>query len=84
MVTKLDGVVIANDVDKKRCYMLAHHLLKLNSPCFLVANSPAQGFPVIKLAQQQAETPVLNEGRKEKRNEMKRKEKNRIEWNRIE
>ena len=52
------GVVLANDVDKKRCYMLAHQLSKMNSPCFLVANSAAQGFPLIKLVPQSDATSL--------------------------
>ncbi|XP_065913229.1 RNA cytosine-C(5)-methyltransferase NSUN2-like isoform X2 [Dysidea avara] len=40
-----DGVVIANDADAKRCYMLVHQAKRLNSPCFMVTNHDASVFP---------------------------------------
>lgn len=39
------GVVIANDADAKRCYMLVHQAKRLNSPCFMVTNHDAAVFP---------------------------------------
>ena len=41
----LGGVVIANDVDAKRCYMLIHQAKRLNSPCFMVTNHDASVYP---------------------------------------
>ena len=40
------GVVIANDADNKRCYMLVHQAKRLNSPCFMVTNHDASVFPM--------------------------------------
>ena len=45
MITTADGVVIANDADAKRCYMLVHQAKRLNSPCFMVTNHDASVFP---------------------------------------
>jgi hypothetical protein len=35
----LIGVVIANDSDNARCYMLVHQAKRLQSPCMLVLTS---------------------------------------------
>jgi tRNA (cytosine34-C5)-methyltransferase len=43
------GVVVANDVDEKRCYMLVHQMKRLASPCGMVTNFPAQSFPRLTL-----------------------------------
>ena len=43
----LDGVIIANDADNKRCYMLVHQAKRLNSPCFMVTNHDASTFPTL-------------------------------------
>ncbi|XP_059619990.1 tRNA (cytosine(34)-C(5))-methyltransferase [Phlebotomus argentipes] len=39
------GLVIANDIDNSRCYMLVHQAKRLNSPCFLVTNEDSERFP---------------------------------------
>lgn len=41
------GVVIANDADNKRCYMLVHQAKRLNSPCLMVTNHDASIFPIL-------------------------------------
>ncbi|CAI7989852.1 RNA cytosine C(5)-methyltransferase NSUN2 [Geodia barretti] len=41
------GVVVANDADNKRCYMLVHQAKRLKSPCFMVTNHDASVFPVL-------------------------------------
>ncbi|KAL6051390.1 tRNA (cytosine(34)-C(5))-methyltransferase [Balamuthia mandrillaris] len=43
------GMVVGNDVDEKRCYLLVHQVQRLASPCVMMSNYPAQGFPLIKL-----------------------------------
>jgi len=43
------GIVIANDSDSKRSYMLVHQTNRLRSPCLLVTNHDAQHFPNIHL-----------------------------------
>ncbi|XP_023219253.1 tRNA (cytosine(34)-C(5))-methyltransferase-like [Centruroides sculpturatus] len=45
----LDGVVVANDVDNKRCYMLVHQAKRLHSPCFIITNHDASQMPNIKI-----------------------------------
>lgn len=44
------GLVIANDSDQKRAYMLVHQAKRLQSPCLLVTNHDAQEFPRIVVA----------------------------------
>jgi tRNA (cytosine34-C5)-methyltransferase len=39
------GVVVANDADNKRCYMLVHQAKRLNSPCVMVTNHDATVMP---------------------------------------
>lgn len=43
------GIVVANDVDVRRCYMLTRHVQHAKSPCNMVTNYPAQAFPDIFL-----------------------------------
>jgi 16S rRNA C967 or C1407 C5-methylase (RsmB/RsmF family) len=43
------GLVVANDVDEKRCHTLVHQLKRLQSPCFLVTKGPAQQLPLLFL-----------------------------------
>lgn len=40
-----DGLVIANDSDQKRAYMLVHQTKRLQNPCLIVTNHEAQIFP---------------------------------------
>ena len=39
---------MANDVDAKRAFMLAHQTLKLNLPALMVTNNDARQFPNMK------------------------------------
>lgn len=39
------GVVVANDSDLKRCWMLAHQLKRFGSPELIITNHEAQFFP---------------------------------------
>lgn len=41
----LEGFVIANDVDNKRCYLLVHQAKRLSSPCIMVVNHDASSIP---------------------------------------
>lgn len=43
----LEGFVIANDVDNKRCYLLVHQAKRLNSPCIMVVNHDASCIPTL-------------------------------------
>lgn len=41
----LNGMVVANDVDNKRCYMLVHQSNRLHSPCVVITNHDASLMP---------------------------------------
>lgn len=43
-----DGLVVANDVDNKRCYMLVHQSNRLNSPNCIIINQDAARLPDLK------------------------------------
>lgn len=40
-----EGVVIGNDNDNKRCYIMVHQAKRLNSPSCMVVNHDARFFP---------------------------------------
>ncbi|KAK9764322.1 tRNA (cytosine-5-)-methyltransferase ncl1 [Basidiobolus ranarum] len=44
------GLVLANDADHKRSYMLIHQTKRLQSPCLVVTNHDGTFFPNINLA----------------------------------
>ena len=52
----VQGVVVANDVDMKRCGMLTHQTKRASSPTLLVLNHDAQHFPALQVLNH---TPVL-------------------------
>lgn len=58
------GLVIANDVEKERCYMLVHHTKRLASPAIVVTNNPAQTYPrlPIRLDRILADVPCSGDG----------------------
>jgi len=58
------GLVIANDVEKDRCYMLVHHTKRLASPAIVVTNNPAQQYPrlPIRLDRILADVPCTGDG----------------------
>lgn len=43
-----DGMVVANDIDNKRCYMLVHQSSRLNSPNCVIINQDASRLPTMK------------------------------------
>jgi len=45
------GLVVANDVDEQRCYMLVHQVKRISSPCVMMTNYAAQLFPAIQIQQ---------------------------------
>ena len=49
MLSFVDGLVLANDVDNKRCYLLHHEVKRLASPCFMVTNHDASMMPNLRL-----------------------------------
>ena len=42
-----NGLVVANDIDNKRAHLLVHQVKRLGSPHLVVANHPAQMFPLL-------------------------------------
>ncbi len=44
-----EGVVIANDADNKRCYLMVHQIKRLESPNFVVMNHDASRLPRLLL-----------------------------------
>ena len=42
------GLLVANDIDSKRAFMLAHQAAKLNLPALYVTNNDARLFPNLK------------------------------------
>lgn len=53
-----DGLIVANDLDNKRCYMLVHQAKRLNSPCLIITNNDAANFPNIKILQDGKKTSL--------------------------
>ena len=43
----LDGLVVANELQNRRCYMLVHQSKRLHSPCCLITNHDAALFPAM-------------------------------------
>lgn len=54
-----EGVVVANDLDNRRCYMLVHQAKRLHSTCCLVTNHDAAAMPNIYLTNQEGAREVL-------------------------
>ncbi|XP_054917824.1 RNA cytosine-C(5)-methyltransferase NSUN2 isoform X1 [Dermacentor andersoni] len=54
-----EGVVVANDVDNKRCYMLVHQAKRLHSTCCLVTNHDAAAMPNMYLSKEDGSQEVL-------------------------
>lgn len=44
----LEGYVVANDVDNKRCYLMTHQVKRLNSPCCAIINHDASYLPNLR------------------------------------
>ena len=53
------GLVLANDADEKRAYMLVHQAKRLQSPCLLVTNNDGTYFPNIQMATGEGGVEVL-------------------------
>ena len=52
-------MVIANDSDNKRCYILTKQTKRLQSPNFMVTNLDASRFPTIKVPDPADPTKLL-------------------------
>lgn len=54
-----DGMVVANDVDNKRCYMLVHQSNRLNSPNCIIINQDAARIYDMKITNKDGrESPI--------------------------
>ncbi|CAH2231732.1 jg14312 [Pararge aegeria aegeria] len=47
------GLVMANDVDNSRCYMLVHQAKRLNSPCIVITNHDSAVMPSLVITDEQ-------------------------------
>lgn len=44
-----EGLVVANDCDNSRCYMLVHQAKRLQSPCYMITNHDAACLPNLQI-----------------------------------
>jgi len=44
-----EGLVVANDCDNARCYMLVHQAKRLQSPCYMITNHDAACLPNLQV-----------------------------------
>ena len=51
-------MVVANDADTSRCFMLAHQLRRFGQDSVLVTNHEAQSFPLCRPAAPQRPRPL--------------------------
>ncbi|KPM08675.1 tRNA (cytosine(34)-C(5))-methyltransferase-like protein [Sarcoptes scabiei] len=56
---KLDGLIVANDVDNRRCYMLVHQSKRLHSPCVAIINHDASTLPDLYQTNERNEKELL-------------------------
>lgn len=54
-----EGVVVANDVDNGRCYMLVHQAKRLNSPCIVITNHDSSVMPNMTVTNPDGSTGTL-------------------------
>lgn len=55
-----DGLVVANDLDARRCHMLVHQVKRLRSPCLVVTNENAAHYPTVYLPGTEGQrTPLM-------------------------
>ncbi|GKT35894.1 tRNA (cytosine(34)-C(5))-methyltransferase, partial [Aduncisulcus paluster] len=53
------GLLIANDLDLKRCYVLLHNALRVKSPLCVVTNNDASEYPDINIPTSDGSTSLL-------------------------
>mmetsp|Transcript_5588 Transcript_5588/g.19967 ORF Transcript_5588/g.19967 Transcript_5588/m.19967 type:complete len:875 (-) Transcript_5588:96-2720(-) len=51
------GVVVANDSNTQRCYMLVHMMKRIGTPCLLATTHEAQRFPSLTRSEDGEHTP---------------------------
>ncbi|KAG0232666.1 tRNA (cytosine(34)-C(5))-methyltransferase [Actinomortierella wolfii] len=50
-----EGLILANDADSRRSYMLIHQTKRLQSPCLMVTNHDASLMPWLRIAKEKGE-----------------------------
>jgi len=53
------GVLVANDADNARCYMLTHQAKRLQSPCVIITNHDAATMPNLMVPRSKEEPELL-------------------------
>ncbi|KAF9974099.1 tRNA (cytosine(34)-C(5))-methyltransferase [Actinomortierella ambigua] len=56
-----EGLILANDADNKRSYMLIHQTKRLQSPCLMVTNHDASLMPWLRIAKDEDDEADDNE-----------------------
>merc|ERR1719357_2326224 len=51
-----EGLVVANDADNSRCYMLVHQAKRLQSPCLMITNHDATNMPNFEMTVKDGES----------------------------
>ncbi|KAI0240420.1 RNA cytosine-C(5)-methyltransferase NSUN2 [Lamellibrachia satsuma] len=54
-----EGVVVANDSDNKRCYLMVHQVKRLESPNFMIINHDASKMPNLRLSPEGEDRKVM-------------------------
>jgi 16S rRNA C967 or C1407 C5-methylase (RsmB/RsmF family) len=54
-----EGLIIANDIDAKRCHMLIHQIKRLQSPSLMVTHYDASQFPLMTFYNEQHQLEPL-------------------------
>ena len=60
----LEGFVIANDSNNKRCYMLVHQLKRLQSPTTIITNHDATIMPSFRISSPEGNLQTDSNGKK--------------------
>lgn len=55
----LEGLVVANDLDNNRCYMLVHQAKRLNSPNILITNHDSSVMPNFYITETDGKKNIL-------------------------
>ncbi|RZF43293.1 hypothetical protein LSTR_LSTR001554 [Laodelphax striatellus] len=53
------GLIIGNDIDNSRCYMLVHQAKRLNSPCVIVTNHDSTNMPNFYISDKDGNKTVM-------------------------
>lgn len=65
-INESEGGIVANDVEYRRAYILAHQLQRLNLPGFAVINHPGQFLPTVYQQEKNAQNESISNKKKPK------------------